>query len=343
MLFGGKTLLNRVDVIIPTYKPDQKFLRLMEMLDKQTLKPQHIIILNTEQKYFDRLIYGTSFSEKYKNVLVKHLSKREYDHGKTRNRGVRLSDAVVFVMMTQDAVPADEFMIEELVKGLIQKNVAISYGRQLAEDNCREAEKFTRSFNYPAEKAVKTKDDIGKLGIKTFFCSNVCAAYKREIFDSLGGFVKHTIFNEDMIFAAGAINAGYGIAYVPEARVYHSHNYSNMEQFHRNFDLGVSQADHPEIFAKIPSESEGIKLVKLTAVHLRQMKMKRKIPALIINSGFKYAGYLLGKNYKKLPGILVVKCSSNKEYWARDNIIMAGSKIDASKGYGKSDEEKGGK
>lgn len=343
MLFGGKTLLNKVDVIIPTYKPDQKFLRLMEMLDKQTLKPQRIIILNTEQKYFDRLIYGTSFSEKYKNVLVKHLSKREYDHGKTRNRGVHLSDAVVFVMMTQDAVPADEFMIEELVKGLVQKNVAVSYGRQLAGDDCRETEKFTRNFNYPDEKAVKTKDDIDRLGIKTFFCSNVCAAYKRKIFDSLGGFVKHTIFNEDMIFAAGAINAGYGVAYVPDARVYHSHNYSNMEQFRRNFDLGVSQADYPEIFAKIPSESEGIKLVKLTAAHLRQMKMKRKIPGLIINSGFKYAGYILGKNYKKLPRRLVVKCSSNKEYWARDNIIMAGSKIDASKGYGKSDEEKGGK
>ena len=343
MLFGGKTLLERVDVIIPTYKPDWKFLSLMEMLDNQTVKPQRIIILNTEQKYFDRLVYGTSFSKKYKNVLVKHLSKREFDHGKTRNKGVRLSDAGIFVMMTQDAVPADEFMIEELVNGLGQKNVAISYGRQLAEDDCREAEKFTRSFNYPDEKAVKTKDDIERLGIKTFFCSNVCAAYKREIFDSLGGFVKHTIFNEDMIFAAGAINAGYGIAYIPEARVYHSHNYSNMEQFHRNFDLGVSQADHPEIFAKVTSESEGIKLVKLTAAHLRQMKMKRKIPALIINSGFKYAGYLLGKNYKKLPRRLVVKCSSNKEYWVRDNIIMAGSKIDASKGYGKSDEEKGGK
>lgn len=343
MLFGGKTLLERVDVIIPTYKPDWKFLSLMEMLDNQTVKPQRIIILNTEQKYFDRLVYGTSFSKKYKNVLVKHLSKREFDHGKTRNKGVRLSDAGIFIMMTQDAVPADEFMIEELVNGLEQKNVAISYGRQLAEDDCREAEKFTRSFNYPDEKAVKTKDDIERLGIKTFFCSNVCAAYKREIFDSLGGFVKHTIFNEDMIFAAGAVNAGYGIAYVPEAKVYHSHNYSNMEQFHRNFDLGVSQADHPEIFAKVTSESEGIKLVKLTAAHLRQMKMKRKIPALIINSGFKYAGYLLGKNYKKLPRRLVVKCSSNKEYWARDNIIMAGSKIDASKGYGKSDEEKGGK
>lgn len=335
--------LERVDVIIPTYKPDEKFLELIEKLENQTVKVQRIIIMNTEQKYFDRLVYGTSFSKKYKNVIVKHLSKREYDHGRTRNKGVRLSDTGIFVMMTQDAVPADEFMLEELVGGLESENAAVSYGRQLAMDDSSEAEKFTRNFNYPDEKLVKTAADIGRMGIKAFFCSNVCAAYKRDIFDSLGGFINHTIFNEDMIFAAGAISAGYGIAYCPDARVYHSHDYTNMEQFHRNFDLGVSQADHPEVFAKTASESEGIRLVKMTVDHLSQNKLKRKIPGLVIKSGFRYAGYLMGKNYRKLPRKLVVKCSSNREYWARDNIIKASSRIDATKGYGKSEEEKGGK
>ena len=332
--------MERVDVIIPTYKPDHKFLELMEKLAGQTIPVQRIIILNTEQKYFDRLVYGTSFSKKYKNVLVKHLSKREYDHGKTRNRGVRLSDAEIFVMMTQDAVLADEFVLEELINGLNQENVAVSYARQLADDSCSEVEKFTRSFNYPDEKIIKTENDIERMGIKTFFCSNVCAAYKRDIFDSLGGFVKHTIFNEDMIFAAGAVRAGYGIAYCPDAKVYHCHDYSNMEQFHRNFDLGVSQADHPEVFAGISSESEGIKMIKATIAHLSEMKMKRKIPAYIIMSGFKYTGYQMGKHYKQIPRKIVIKLSSNKEYWDRDNIIKAGSKIDASKGYGKTEEEK---
>lgn len=343
MLFGGEILLERVDVIIPTYKPDKKFLELMEKLENQTVPVQKIIIMNTEQKYFDRLIYGTSFSKKYKNILVKHLSKREFDHGKTRNSGVRLSDADVFVMMTHDAVPVDEYMLENLLAGLNQKNVAVAYGRHIAYPDSSETEKFTRGFNYPDEKIVKTKSDIERLGIKTFFCSNVCAAYKRDVFDSLGGFIQHTIFNEDMIYAAEAVNGGYGIAYCPDARVYHSHDYSNGEQFRRNFDLGVSQADHPEIFADISSESEGIKAVKLTASHLSQIKRKRKIPALIVQSGFKYMGYIMGKNYKKLPRALVVKFSSNKEYWGQDNRIKASSRIDASKGYGKSDEEKGGR
>lgn len=105
-----------------------------------------------------------------------------------------------------------------------------------------------RGYNYPPASRVKSLEDLPELGIKTYFCSNVCCAYRREIYEALGGFIKHAIFNEDMLFAAKAIQAGYRIAYAAEARVIHSHNYTCGQYFHRNFDLGVSQADHPEVF-----------------------------------------------------------------------------------------------
>ena len=307
--------MDKVDVIIPVYKPDHKFLTLIERLEHQSVPVNRIIVINTEQKYFDRLIYGTSFQKDHHSVIVKHISKREFDHGKTRNRGVQCSDADYFVMMTQDAVPADEFLLEELLKQLRGERVAAAYARQLADEDSSEAEKYTRNFNYPDSSAVKTKADLERLGIKTFFCSNVCAAYNRKIFDELGGFIKHTIFNEDMIYAAGAVEAGYAIAYAAKARVFHSHDYSCCEQFHRNFDLGVSQAQHPEVFAAYPAESEGVRLVRQTMQHLREVGMRRQIPRVIIQSGFKYTGYLFGKHYRCLPGKLVVAMSSNKEYW----------------------------
>ena len=62
-----------------------------------------------------------------------------------------------------------------------------------------------------------------------------------------GGFTERAIFNEDMICAGTMIQKGYSVVYAADARVYHSHNYSGRQQFHRNFDLGVSQAEHPEI------------------------------------------------------------------------------------------------
>ncbi len=307
--------MDKVDIIIPAYKPDHKFLTLMKRLERQSVPINQIIVMNTEQKYFDRLIYGTSFQKDYHNIIVKHLSKREFDHGKTRNMGVQRSDADYFVMMTQDAVPADEYVVEELLKQLHNEHVAVAYARQLANEGSSEIERYTREFNYPDQTVVKTKADLDKYGVKTFFCSNVCAAYNRKIFDELGGFVKHTIFNEDMIYAAGAIEAGYGVAYAAQAKVYHSHDLGYMEQLHRNFDLGVSQAQHPEIFAAYPSESEGIRYVRQLIRHLNGAGLKRKIPHLILQSGFKYIGYWCGKHYNRLPRRLVVAMSSSKEYW----------------------------
>lgn len=309
--------VDRVDIIIPTYKPDRKFLALIDKLAHQSVPINRIIVMNTEQKYFDRLLYGTSFSKEYHNIVVRHLSKREYDHGRTRNQGVKHSDADYFVMMTQDAVPADAYLVERLLEKLHQDNVAVSYARQLADENSCEEERYTRNFNYPPESGMKDKSRLSELGIKTFFCSNVCAAYDRKIFDSLGGFIKHTIFNEDMLYAAKAVEAGYAIAYAAEAQVYHSHEYTNAQQFHRNFDLGVSQADHPEVFEKYPSESEGIRMVKGLMSHLKEKKLKRRIPHVLCQSACKYAGYLLGKNYHRLPRRFVVAMSSNREYWMR--------------------------
>ena len=60
------------------------------------------------------------------------------------------------------------------------------------------------------------------------------------MYEALGGFSRRTIFNEDMILAGQMVQAGYKVAYAAEARVIHSHNYSGLQQFHRNFDLAVS-------------------------------------------------------------------------------------------------------
>ena len=130
-----------------------------------------------------------------------------------------------------------------------------------------------------------------------------------------GGFIQRTIFNEDMIFAGSAIKAGYSVAYAADAKVIHSHNYTCMQQLHRNFDLGVSQADHPEIFSGVPSEGEGIKSVKNTAKYLCSQGKWYLLPHLVLQSGCKYVGYLLGKNYKKLPRKVVLSLSMNQKYW----------------------------
>ena len=299
-----------VDVLIPVYRPDGKLTELLKRLKMQYYPIHRVILMNTEEKHFPAELTGI-----WDRVEVYHLAKEEFDHGGTRDRGVRMSTADLVVCMTQDAMPADETLIEELVKPFDDPEVWAAYARQLPNEDCREVEKYTRSFNYPEQSMVKTKEDLDRLGIKTFFCSNVCAAWRREKYLELGGFVKHTIFNEDMILAGTMIKQGGKIAYCAKAKVIHSHNYSAFQQFHRNFDLAVSQTMYPEVFGGIRSESEGIKLVKKSLSYCIKIGKPWLMIQVVTQSAGKLLGYKMGQRYRSLPMWLILRCTMSPSFW----------------------------
>lgn len=300
----------KVDVIIPTYRPGKEFRSLLTRLTKQSFPVNKILIMNTEESCWEK-----GWEEEFSALEVHHLKKSEFDHGGTRKAAAELSDAEIMVFMTQDAMPKDRHLIENLVAAVNQEGVGAAYARQLPAADCNFLERFTRTFNYPEGSFLKGREDLPQLGIKTFFCSNVCAAYKKTVYEEMGGFVERTIFNEDMILAGKMVQNGYKIAYAGDAKVVHSHNYSPRMQFHRNFDLGVSQAEHPEIFGGIHSEGEGMKMVRSSLAYVCKKGFLWLIPVVIVQSGAKYAGYLLGKNYRKLPLFIVLWCTMNKDYW----------------------------
>ena len=299
------------DVIIPTYKPGKEFEKLIGRLQKQEYPIHKIIIINTRTDIFPEELNRSNYK-----IEITHIEPDQFDHGGTRNMGAGMSDADIVVYMTQDAIPVDEKLIGTFAK-IFEENpdIGIAYGRQLPREECNIIERYTRRFNYPEKSLIKTKEDLPKLGIKTFFCSDVCAAYRRNYLLSAGGFENPTIFNEDMIFAGKRIYAGDKVAYVAEAKVIHSHNYTGRQQFHRNFDLAVSQAQHPEVFEGVPSEGEGIRMVKATAKYLVRNGYPWKVFMLVYQSGCKYIGYFLGKRYEKLPMWLILKCTSSRKYW----------------------------
>lgn len=295
-----------VDVIILTYKPGRMINNLIDKLEKQHYDINRIIIINTEQEYLDE----SSVKGNYDNVEIHHIKKEEFNHGLTRNYGVSFSKADYIVFMTQDAVPVDKYLIDELIRPFEDKDVYLTYARQQANKNCKYLEKYIRSFNYPDKDMVKTKSDLETIGIKALFCSDVCAAYPREKFLELEKFPK-TDFNEDTFFAYKVLMADKKVYYASNATVIHSHNYTYRQQFRRNFDIGKSQKDFSYIFNNIKSESEGIRMVKSALSHIIRHGKWYMIPDLFISSGFKFMGYKFGKNYNLLPDKFVKKISMN--------------------------------
>lgn len=303
-----------VDVVIPVYRPKEDFIKLLWMLKKQTVEPGKIILMITESE-------GTKYPDfsGFEPIEIHTLKPESFDHGNTRNEGIACSDADYVLLLTQDAEPADTHFIETLMQGFEQDHVAVTYARQLPRKEALLSEKLVREFNYPPASCYKDVTMMKELGIKTFFCSDVAALYDRKIFNELGGFLKKTIFNEDMIFAHRAIECGYAVYYNADAKVYHSHHYTGKEQFRRNFDIGVSQADHPEVFENVSSEKEGSHLVK----HVVKELFRHGKPFEVFSFGYqcvmKYLGFRMGKSYRKLSMKRIRRYTMNPYYWEKND------------------------
>ena len=150
-----------VDIIIPTYKPDETLCLLLHKLQGQTFVVHRVIILNTEEELWKQATAAYPIEQVLKELPceyeVFHIAKKDFDHGGTRQFGAEHSDADVMVFMTQDAVPADEHLIENLLACMEDTSVAVAYARQLARPNSGRVERMTRIYNYPAQSRIKIR------------------------------------------------------------------------------------------------------------------------------------------------------------------------------------------
>ena len=330
-----------VDLVITTYKPTKTFFDLVDKISTQTVEIRKIIILNVEQKFFDRLLYATKFIEEHKNVEVRHISAREFDCGKSRNLAVKLSDADYVLMMGQNVVPNSPDVLEKLLKAInSDEEIALSYACQVLCDEAPEMFKFVKRFYFSQDSYVRSIKDFDNYGWTTFMCSNLCALYRRDIFDKLGGFSNHVICNEDVLYAAKALKEGYKVAYVSDAVVTDYKVLTEDDVQRLSFDKAVSFAKHPELFDISAIRDESKKLDKMTVAHLKRSGFKID---LFMHKKYARAlkkGFSKGVKYKKISMYDMKKYSANPEYWRIDEILRDRNSVDVHAGYGKSEAER---
>lgn len=280
-----------ISVIIPTLNAEKYIGKLLDSLNSQTLIPDEIIVVDSQSD--DNTV---SICQKYFNVNVISILRKDFDHGKTRDMALRKSNGDVVIFMTQDALPANKYTIENLLRHLkSQAEIAVVSGRQLPREDSSLTEKLVRKFNYPSISNLRQKADIDTYGIKTFYCSDVCAAYDKEIYLKLGGFEYPLKTNEDMFYAAKAINNGYKVGYAAEAEVIHSHDFTLKEQYKRNYLLGYEMEKHHDLLGNISADQEGFKLVKYVSVGL----LKKGKFFSFVRFGFDCCARLIGNKSGK--------------------------------------------
>ena len=301
-----------ITVIIPTLNAAAYLAPLVKRLQTQEQTIAEIIVIDSSST--------DQTADLVRSLQVKMLTLEPgtFDHGATRNLAAAETKADIIIFMAQDALPVDNQTIGNLVKPLEAKQTVLSYARQIAAAEASPSEKYLRLANYPPVSLVKSKQHIPALGIRTFQNSNVCAAYRRKEFEALGCFPQPAVCNEDMIFAARAIFAGYNVAYSAEAKVWHSHNYNSVALFKRYFDIAASLDNEPSIRKFGKAEKSGLQFFKKQLLYLREERQLAVLPRVILETVAKYLGYKCGTNHNHIPGKWEIHLGMNKLYWTNN-------------------------
>ena len=306
----------RVGVIVPTLNAGELWPAWLEAVSKQTYPIYRKLVVDSSSK--DQTV--SQAHEQGFEVIV--IPPQEFNHGGTRQlAAMHLDDCELLVFLTQDALLASSDAITNLVNTFTNKQVALAYGRQLPHYNASVIGSHARIFNYTNESVIKGRHDISKMGIKTTFCSDSFACYRRSDLLAIGGFKSDLILGEDAHVAARLILADKKIAYVAEAQVYHSHDYSVTQDFRRYFDIGVLHAQEVAIFSQFGSPSgEGVRFVKSELRYVCQKHQFLLVLSVIVRTFAKYIGYKLGRYERWLPTYVKRMLSMHRMYWQSNHL-----------------------
>ena len=301
-------------IVIPVFRPDGRLKMCIERLLRQSVMPDRILLNVLYENPVDREIPEVYMDER---IEVRYTPREEYDRAGSRDTILRELDSDIVIFMVQTAIPQNRYLIEKLTEPFKEERTAVVYGRHMTDEECSPIECCVRQFNYPPKGMTKSLEDAGKLGIRTFFNSNVCAAYRRRAYLETEGFGKRMIAGEDMLAASRLLEKGWQAVYAPEAEVIYYRNDDLHGLWKRNFDIGVAHAEHPEMIENTKLGKEGVRLGRVTSALLRQNHMEEYLGEVLTRSIVRYLAYQLGRNYERLPEGVVRKCSANKEYWER--------------------------
>jgi rhamnosyltransferase len=220
-----------VGVAIITYKDKNRLQKVLTPVLNSPLKPR-VVVFNSSSND------GTVELAKELGAETLVIPRNEMNHGWTRERCRRFLGTDIFVAITGDAVLEDENVLEKLVKPIMEGKASIAYARQVPNDQANIISRFGRNFNYPEQSNIRSLEDAKKYGVYTAFASNACCAWSQRALDEVGGF-RWVLSGEDAVASSMLLKKGHKIAYVAEARVIHSHNYTPKVEFIRHFDTGM--------------------------------------------------------------------------------------------------------
>ena len=180
------SLLPTVSVVIPTKNGGPTFVTLLSALRKQVhYADMEIRVVDSGSGD------GTPEQAKEFGAEVLSIDPRTFNHGATRNLGIRESRGELIAMFTQDALPLGETYMLTLVESLQAAQAAGAYARQIPRPDAsrlvrRDLESWIGSS--PDKRIVKMESGC------RFFALPPIERYRTCVFDNVAGLIRRRVW-----------------------------------------------------------------------------------------------------------------------------------------------------
>jgi len=287
-----------VSVLILTKNGARDLERLLPTLYRQKLTSPFEVIAVDSGSTDDTL----GLLQRYP-LQVTQISPDAFHHARTRNFAATMASGEILVYLSQDAIPASELWLHNMLANFDDSNVGAVYGRQIPKPGSFAERHETLDTLYGARRFVKDPAHRNGLGYRFYHFSNANSAIRRSVW-SATQFPEDMKVFEDLGIAKLILDSGWKIVYEPEASVYHSHNHSTVGLFKRYFDIGYTLKklkiwDAPGTRQSLSRDAWKMleRKIKRSAHHRTKHSARQAIQKDIAKS----VGFFLGLNQACLP------------------------------------------
>jgi rhamnosyltransferase len=215
-----------VSLVMPTWNGGPLLAQVLERIERQpgAARLERVAIDSGSSD-------GTVGLLRKHNFAVHSIPQYQFNHGATRDLGIEKTRGELVVLLVQDALPADERWLPELLGSFTAPAVGAAYCRQLPRADCNPLlEK--RLLEWTAGKTEAVVQSIGS-GAEYEALAPI-ERLQRCAFDNVASAVRRATwaryrfgrrrFGEDIAFGKQVVLGGESIVFQAKSAVIHSHN-----------------------------------------------------------------------------------------------------------------------
>jgi len=226
-----------LSVVIPTLNAGNEFFYLLSQLRAQVDGDKLDILIVDSGSTDQTKRFAAHFGAR-----ILEIDPASFNHGLTRNLGIQEARGDLVCLLTQDAIPVNEFFLPLLAQALEKAGAAGACARQIPRDDAsplvrRDLEAWVSGSPQKRIADLRSCPD--------FFSTSPMNRFFHSVFDNVASLIRKEVwkkipfpeaaFAEDLEWAYRVICNGYSIVYEPEAMVVHSHERSSEYLYKRTF------------------------------------------------------------------------------------------------------------